>query len=126
MILCRDDHLAQQPKIISKRSKHHKGSIYCIAFNATGDLLATGSNDKTIKLMRFDEDRNEIADFEVELAMHDGTVRDLCFMEDLTNGSNLLISAGAGDCKIYITDCDTATPFQALSEHSGLFNKHCS
>ena len=69
--------------------------------------------------MKFDADRNEIVDPEVELTMHDGTVRDLCFMEDLTNGSNLLISGGAGDCKIYITDCETTTPFQTFSGHSG-------
>jgi WD repeat-containing protein 47 len=47
--------------------------------------------------------------------MHDGTIRDLCFIEDSLNKSSLLISAGAGDCKIYITDCETSTPYQALS-----------
>lgn len=51
--------------------------------------------------------------------MHDGTVRDLCFLEDASNKSSLLISGGAGDCKIYVTDCATGTPFQALSGHSG-------
>lgn len=51
--------------------------------------------------------------------MHDGTVRDLCFLEDTSNKSSLLISGGAGDCKIYVTDCATGTPFQALSGHSG-------
>lgn len=49
--------------------------------------------------------------------MHDGTVRDLCFLEDSSNKSSLLISGGAGDCKIYITDCATSTPYQALSGH---------
>lgn len=44
--------------------------------------------------------------------MHDGTVRDLCFLEDSSNKSSLLISGGAGDCKIYITDCATSTPYQ--------------
>lgn len=61
-----------------------------------------------------------------ELTMHDGTVRDLCFLEDSVNKCSLLISGGAGDCKIYVTDCSTSTPFQALSGHSGhvlsLFN----
>lgn len=51
--------------------------------------------------------------------MHDATVRDLCFLEDTSNKSSLLISGGAGDCKIYVTDCTTGTPFQALSGHSG-------
>lgn len=44
--------------------------------------------------------------------MHDGTIRDLCFIEDTSNKSSLLISAGAGDCKIYVTDCATGNPFQ--------------
>lgn len=53
--------------------------------------------------------------------MHDGTVRDVCFIEDMSNKSSLLVSAGAGDCKICVTDCATGTPFQALSGHSGLY-----
>lgn len=56
---------------------------------------------------------------EIELSMHDGTVRDVCFIEDMSNKSSLLVSGGAGDCKIYVTDCVTGTPFQALSGHSG-------
>lgn len=56
---------------------------------------------------------------EIELSMHDGTVRDVCFLEDTSNKSSLLISGGAGDCKIYVTDCATGQPYQALSGHSG-------
>ena len=63
--------------------------------------------------------RRRPAGQEVDLTMHDGTVRDLCFIEDMSNKSSLLISGGAGDCKIYVTDCVTGTPFQALSGHSG-------
>ncbi|CAH2268831.1 jg16204 [Pararge aegeria aegeria] len=48
----------------------------------------------------------------VELAMHDGTVRDVCFIEDTSNKASLLVSGGAGDCKIYVTDCATGKPFQ--------------
>lgn len=59
---------------------------------------------------------------EIELTMHDGTVRDMCFIEDSSNKSSLLISGGAGDCKIYVTDCATGTPFQALSGHTGMAN----
>lgn len=97
----------------------HKGSIYCVGWNATGDLIATGSNDKSIKMMRFDADKCDFVGPEIKLNMHDGTVRDLCFVEDLTNGSSLLLSAGAGDCRIYITDCETGTPFHAMSGHKG-------
>lgn len=116
----REGDVAHQPTVLFKRLKHHKGSIYCLAWNQTGDLLATGSNDKTVKLMRFKSDTCAVdTGGEAELTMHDGTIRDMCFVEDLSNRSSLLISGGAGDCKIYVTDCETATPFQALSGHSG-------
>lgn len=44
----------QQMDVIIKRVKHHKGSIYCVAWNNHGNLIATGSNDKTVRLMKFD------------------------------------------------------------------------
>ncbi|XP_074593155.1 WD repeat-containing protein 47-like isoform X4 [Brevipalpus obovatus] len=113
------DHEPEAPVTILKKQNHHRGSIYCIGWNPSGDLIATGSNDKSVRMMRFDADKCDFIGPEVELSMHDGTVRDVCFMEDLTNGSNLLISAGAGDCRIYVTDCETATPFHSLSGHKG-------
>ncbi|XP_043493865.1 WD repeat-containing protein 47 isoform X1 [Polistes fuscatus] len=115
----REDHQTYQPTVLSKRTKHHKGSIYCLAWTPDGQLMATGSNDKTVKLMRFNAETSSLEGQEVELTMHDATVRDLCFLEDTSNKSSLLISGGAGDCKIYVTDCTTGTPFQALSGHSG-------
>ncbi|XP_030749294.1 WD repeat-containing protein 47 [Sitophilus oryzae] len=115
----REDHETYQPMVLFKRTKHHKGSIYCLAWSPVGDLMATGSNDKTVKLMRFNADTSNLEGEEIELTMHDGTVRDICFLEDTTNKSSLLISGGAGDCKIYVTDCATGTPFQALSGHTG-------
>ncbi|XP_062543581.1 WD repeat-containing protein 47 isoform X5 [Armigeres subalbatus] len=115
----REDHNTYQPTVLFKRTKHHKGSIYCMAWSPVGDLIATGSNDKTVKLMRFNENQKQLEGQEIELTMHDGTVRDLCFLEDTSNKSSLLISGGAGDCKIYVTDCETSTPFQALSGHGG-------
>jgi WD40 repeat protein len=45
-----------QPTVTLKRTKHHKGSIYCMAWSPHGDLLATASNDKTVKLLPFDAD----------------------------------------------------------------------
>ncbi|XP_076315425.1 WD repeat-containing protein 47-like [Tachypleus tridentatus] len=108
-----------KPTILIEKMKHHKGSIYCLAWNGTGDLLATGSNDKTIKLMRFNPRSCNIEGGAMELTMHMGTVRDLCFMEDLSNQSSLLISGGSIDNKIFITDCETGVAFQTLTGHSG-------
>lgn len=116
-----ENHVSYQPTVLFKRTKHHKGSIYCLGWSPDGNLLATGSNDKTVKLLRFDDiTSNELTGSqEVELSMHDGTVRDVCFIEEISNKTSLLVSGGAGDCKIYVTDCSTATPFQALSGHTG-------
>lgn len=107
------------PSVLFKRTKHHKGSIYCLAWSPAGDLMATGSNDKTVKLMRFNSSACNLEGNEMELTMHDGTVRDICFIEDTTNKSSVLVSGGAGDCTIYVTDCSTGVPFQTLCGHSG-------
>lgn len=86
--------------------------------------MATGSNDKTVKLMRFNPDTSNLEGQEVELSMHDGTVRDLCFLEDTSNKSSLLISGGAGDCKIYVTDCATGSPYQVWFEFGLKLNRN--
>lgn len=46
--------------VLFKRTQHHKGSIYCLAWSPVGDLMATGSNDKTVKLMRFNVDTSNL------------------------------------------------------------------
>lgn len=52
--------------------------------------------------------------------MHDGTIRDLAFMEGPESGGAILISAGAGDCNIYTTDCQRGQGLHALSGHTGM------
>lgn len=49
-----------------------------------------------------------------EVICHDGTVRDLIFVDNTR-----LVSGGAGDCKVYVTDCETKKTTQALSGHKG-------
>lgn len=50
---------------------------------------------------------------EMELNIHDGTVRDLIFIEDA------LVSAGAGNCQISLTDSNGRT-FKNYSGHTGM------
>jgi hypothetical protein len=59
-VFFREDHNTHQPTVLFKRTKHHKGSIYCMAWTPMGDLMATGSNDKTVKLMRFNPDTSNL------------------------------------------------------------------
>ncbi len=53
----------------------------------------------------------------MELTFHNGTVRDLVFMQNDRN--NLLVSGGAGDCKIYSTDTNTQQVLRTYSGHDG-------
>ncbi|CAB4064175.1 WD repeat-containing protein 47 [Lepeophtheirus salmonis] len=75
-----ESHETNQPVVLFKRTKHHKGSIYCLSWNNSGNLVATGSNDKTVKLMKFNTDTCSLEGNEVELTMHDGTIRDCTFL----------------------------------------------
>ncbi|XP_016377392.1 WD repeat-containing protein 47-like [Sinocyclocheilus rhinocerous] len=109
----------KQPDICFKRIKHHKGSIYCVAWSPCGQLLATGSNDKYVKVLPFNADTCNATGPDLEFSMHDGTIRDLAFMEGPGSGGAILISAGAGDCNIYTTDCQRGQGLHALSGHTG-------
>lgn len=73
-VFSREDHQTYQPTVLFKRTKHHKGSIYCLAWTPDGRLMATGSNDKTVKLMRFNADTSNlegiIAETRCDLGTH--------------------------------------------------------
>ncbi|XP_062843778.1 WD repeat-containing protein 47 [Trichomycterus rosablanca] len=107
------------PVVRFKRNKHHKGSIYCVAWSPCGQLLATGSNDKYVKVLPFNTETCNATGPDLEFSMHDGTIRDLAFMEGPESGGSILISAGAGDCNIYTTDCQRGQGLHALSGHTG-------
>ncbi|XP_068446101.1 WD repeat-containing protein 47-like [Clinocottus analis] len=109
----------KQPAVRFRRNKHHKGSIYCVAWSRCGQLLATGSNDKYVKVLPFNADNCNATGPDLEFSMHDGTIRDLAFMEGPESGGSILISAGAGDCNIYTTDCQRGQGLHALSGHTG-------
>lgn len=111
--------LTKQPLVRFKRNKHHKGSIYCVAWSHCGQLLATGSNDKYVKVLPFSAETCNATGPDLEFSMHDGTIRDLAFMEGPESGGAILISAGAGDCNIYTTDCQRGQGLHALSGHTG-------
>jgi WD40 repeat protein len=60
---------------------------------------------------------------DIELGMHDGTVRDVVFMGD----AQTLVSGGAGDCKLYVTDCPSGgQTVAALPGHAGHILSLCT
>jgi len=80
-------------EVVFSRTKYHRGSIYCMAWDPEGRFIATGSNDKTIKLIQFDAQNFTQVGDDVEFNIHSGTVRDLSFVP---NRTGYLISGGAG------------------------------
>jgi WD40 repeat protein len=105
--------------VLFKRVKHHKGSIYCLAWSPAGDLLATGSNDKTLRVSRFSPEGCSLVDgADVELNQHDGTVRDCVFLLEPGGASRTLASAGAGDCKVYLSDATAGRFVKGMAGHS--------
>lgn len=51
----------------------------------------------------------------MELTYHNGTIRDLIFMQD----DSILLSGGAGDCKLYVTDVKKQVPIKSYTGHQG-------
>ena len=86
---------------------------YDYSWSPDGSVLATGSNDKTVKLTRVTTDQTE--SLETTLTMHEGTVRDLTWISE----GQTLISAGAGEDQIFLTDCSSGEVVQTRSGHAG-------
>ena len=106
------------PVVLFKRNRYHRGSIYCMSWSPKDDIIATGSNDKTVKLMRFDRGHCTQFEGETTLDIHDGTVRDVAFISNTS--SLLLLSGGAGNCHIHVTDCSVTTEsISLLIGHTG-------
>ncbi|VDP32325.1 unnamed protein product [Heligmosomoides polygyrus] len=61
----------------------------------------------------------------MEFGFHDGTIRDVVFLEDSVNRTSLLVSGGAGNCHLHVTDCHTGQMVQSMRGHNapilGLF-----
>jgi WD40 repeat protein len=55
----RTDSVPKPAKVLYKKGKHHLGSIYCMAWSPSGRIIATGSNDKLIKIVRLNMDKLE-------------------------------------------------------------------
>ena len=107
-------------KLLFEKPNHHAGSIYCLDFSPNDKLIATGSNDKTIKIFvvpDFFENMKEI----LELAILDqkGTVRSVIFPP---TENNIVFSGGSGDKNINTWDTETGKRINSLTGHKECIN----
>lgn len=118
------DCVAPQPKIHYEFHSIHQGSVYCLAFDSSGCFLASGSNDRNVHIIKYDQTKHLPEGSEYKLTVHSGTIRDLFFMPNCLSGdtcpntpSSLLVCAGSGDNEICIIDCETMKPISRLTGH---------
>ncbi|XP_016119839.1 WD repeat-containing protein 47-like, partial [Sinocyclocheilus grahami] len=112
---------SKPPVIRFKRNKHHKGSIYCVAWSPCGQLLATGSNDKYVKVLPFNpETCNATGERKKDRKPIFMSLKATHYRQKQgpESGGAILISAGAGDCNIYTTDCQRGQGLHALNGHT--------
>jgi len=102
----------------------HRGSVYCCDAAAAGSaadgaLIASGSNDKTVRLRRFadSEDGGGSVDGPPSVGKgHTGTVRAVAF-SPAGAGQLQLASGGAGDCTTRLWDVNTAQCVATFADH---------
>jgi WD40 repeat protein len=98
---------------------YHQGSVYSAEWSPDGSLLATAGNDKRVKVATFrsDDDAGRGPHLAPCLTLdgHNGTVRDLAFLD-----ASRLVSAGAGDCAVRVWDVGEgrADPLVVLTGHA--------
>lgn len=116
----------EEIQVIFDQLNHHEGSIYCIDWTECERLIATGSNDKKIKILVWpplnEMDEGEESDNLLELTLigHQAIVRSLCFHPK--NELNL-ISGGEVDPYLRIWDTETGNNIYNLEGHpNGVFS----
>ena len=102
-------------KLLFEKPNHHAGSIYCLDFSSNDKLIATGSNDKMIKIFVVPDFSSKTTEI-LELAIPDqhGTVRSVIFppIED-----NYFFSGGSFDNDINMWDTESGKRINTLKGH---------
>ena len=98
----------EDPKILAA----HNNWIEALKIDPTGQILASGSADKTIRLWNVDSGIRRLT-----LTGHDGTVNALAFSSD-----GKMLASGSADRTIQLWDIASGVRFATLSGHSGAVN----
>lgn len=110
--------------MIYEQKEHHFGSIYCIDWCRLSRLVATGSNDKWIKILvtpDFDNPDQDQEDWQNEAAIMElegskAVVRTVCFHP---NDPSILLSGGMNDSDVKVWNTETGQNIANLKGHSG-------
>ena len=100
--------------LLFEKANHHQGSIYTLDWSKTGKLIASGSNDKIIKIIVSPE-INSTNILELQIPGHKGTVRSVMFLPE---DEHTLLSGGTVDTNIFIWDTETGKQKGSLLGHS--------
>jgi len=93
-----------------KRILGHLASVYCVLFDRTGHVIATGADDNLVKLWSSFDGR-----LLATLRGHSGEISDLAI-----NKENTLIAAGSCDKTIRVWNLRTTAPVAVLQGHTGM------
>lgn len=108
LCFCSDEELP----VYYNHPRYHKGSIYCMAW-MRNNLLASGSNDQTIRFLSYNSELPTPWKSQGQMNIHNGTVRDLLF-----TSTDQLVSGGAGDPVIKLSDCSARQVVNIFSGHT--------
>ena len=92
--------------------KGHSGCVNCLEWNATGTLLASGSDDKHVAIW---DPLSGTQKAHIR-TIHDGNIFSVKFLP--SSNDNLVVS-GAADCHIHVHDVSTLETTQTFSCHAG-------
>ena len=111
-------HINQEIPIVFDQVNYHDGSIYCMDWSENERLIATGSNDKQIKLLvnPLLREGNIGEILELTLRGHKAKIRTVQFHP---MNENILFSGGNTDNEIMVWDTETGERTQTLSGHEG-------
>jgi WD40 repeat protein len=92
-----------------------KPAAWCVAFSPDGKRLASGGEEKVVRLWDVSE-RKEIQ----ALNDHTGAIRGVCFSPD-----GLFLASGDDDGVVRLWDARTGRPIRSLEGHDGRVNGVC-
>ena len=100
--------------LLFEKENHHQGSIYTLDWSNDGELIASGSNDKIIKII-VSPDANSTNILEMVIPGHKGTVRCVLFNPE---DKGTLFSGGTIDTNIFLWDTESGKQKGSLICHS--------